>query len=77
MAGADTAALKFKDITYAGQKAMEGTYTLPANGLVLKIKQDWFLKGNLAYIITYTAEPAQFSRYEPIADEVMQSFKLQ
>lgn len=77
MAVADTAGQQFREVTFAGQKAQEGICKLPVNGLVIKVKQDWFVLGHFAYIITYTAEPAQFSRYEPMADTVMQSFKLQ
>jgi len=62
--------------TIGGQKAVEMVYNLNYQGRVLKIKQYWFIKGNKAFLLTYTAEPSQFSKYEETATSVINSFSF-
>jgi hypothetical protein len=45
-----------------------------AGGRNLKIKQYFFIRNELTYLITYTADPAQYTRYEGTATKVMNSF---
>ena len=42
----------------------------------LKIKQYWFIKGNVAYLFTYTAEPSEYDKYENKATVMIKSFKV-
>lgn len=71
-----SAILSIKDITLSGQQAKEFIYNMDYQGRKLKMKQYWFVKDNLAYLFTYTAEPSQFDRYESIATKIVTSFKF-
>jgi hypothetical protein len=42
----------------------------------LKIEQYWFVKGKKAYVFTYTAQPAKFTKYENIAIRLIKSFRF-
>lgn len=68
--------LSIKDIIIAGEHAKELTYNMNYQGKKLKVKQSWLLKGNSAYLLTYTAEPEQYVKYESLAMEMIQSFKI-
>ena len=58
----------------AGQKAECLTYNMSYNGRAEKIKSCWFIKSKMAYLFTYTAEPAQFTNYEKTATSLINSF---
>ena len=68
--------LSLKDVTIAGQPAKELLYNMNYQGKKLKVKQCWIIKNNKAYLLTYTAEPEQYNKYENIAVEMTNSFKL-
>lgn len=70
------AILSQSSTTIGGQKAVEMVYNLNFQGRTLKIKQYWFIKGNKAFLFTYTAEPSQFSKYEETATSVINSFSF-
>lgn len=71
-----SAIVSLKDVTVSGQKAKELVYNMDYSGRKLKMKQYWFIKSNKAYVLTYTAEPSQFDKYESISTETIQSFSL-
>jgi eukaryotic-like serine/threonine-protein kinase len=52
-------------------------YTGTGNGLKLKFRQEWTLEGDSAYVVTYTAQEKDFSKYEKTAKEMMQTFMIQ
>lgn len=71
-----SAIVSIKSTTLAGQQAKEFVYNMDYQGRKLKMKQYWFIKGNVAYLFTYTAEPLEFNKYERTATEMIQSFKI-
>jgi len=60
----------------AGQKAMEMVYTMTYQGRPLKIRAYWFIKEKTAWVLTFTAEPSQFSKYDPTGTAILNSFAL-
>ena len=41
-----------------------------------KAMQIWTIKGNKAYLITYKAEPMQYSKYLPTIQKMVESFQF-
>jgi eukaryotic-like serine/threonine-protein kinase len=70
-----TAIVSLKNITIAGQQGKEFVYSMNYKGRSLKLKQYWFIKENIAYLFSYTAELLKYEKYEKIATEIVQSFK--
>ena len=68
--------LSIKETKIAGQNARECIYSFKYGDFNLKVKQYWFIKGNKTFIITYTGEVASFLAFEPIANEMIKSFKF-
>lgn len=60
--------------TIAGQKAMEMVYNMTYQGRPLKVRECWFIKDKTAWLLTFTADPAQFSKYEPTGMAIINSF---
>lgn len=71
-----SAIVSTKPTTFAGQQSEEFIYNMNFQGRQLKIRQYWFIKNNLAYLFTFTAEPSQYSKYESLAMEIINSFKF-
>lgn len=71
-----SAIVSLKSTTIAGQQGKEFVYNLNYQGRSLKLKQYWFIKGNIAYLFSYTAEPSEYDKYESIATEMIKSFKF-
>jgi serine/threonine-protein kinase len=69
-----SAIVSTKPTMFAGQQSEEFIYNMNYQGRQLKIRQYWFIKNNLAYLFTYTAEPSQYSKYESLAMEIINSF---
>ena len=65
-----------KRLTFAGQPAEQFIYKATIQEVDLKFKQYWFIKGTNAFVLTYTAEPQQYERYEDVGTEMLDSFKL-
>jgi hypothetical protein len=60
----------------AGQKAEVAVYNFKYQSRVLKVKQYWVVKSQRAFVITYTAVPDQFTRYETTAARILNSFRF-
>lgn len=71
-----SAIVSLKNVTISGQQGKEFVYNMNYQGNKLKVKQCWIIKNHNAYLLTYTAEPEQYNKYENIAVEMMNSFKL-
>lgn len=71
-----SAIISLKDTTFLGNQAEAGIFKIDYNGTPIKLEQYWFIKNNSAFILTYTADPGQFSKYRKTAEKVMRSFKL-
>jgi hypothetical protein len=69
-----SAIVSLKEKSFAGQKTEELIYNMSYQGHALKVKSLWFIKGKTAYLFTYTAEPAQYGKYEETATAVINSF---
>jgi eukaryotic-like serine/threonine-protein kinase len=69
-----------REIEFAGNKATEIAYTLPPDaiglGIELMFYQVWIIKQNKAYLLTYSAEPNKYHKFEPEAMDMMRSFQL-
>jgi len=72
----DSSIVSIKDTIFHGEQAEKGIFSMANPVQPLKILQYWFIKNNMAYILTYTAEPKQFDRFLPTATKVIDSFKL-
>lgn len=72
----DSAIVLVQDTVFDGQPAKKGIFIMADPKQPLKILQYWFIKKNVAYLLTYTAEPAQFNRFIPTVMKVIDSFKL-
>lgn len=76
-----SAIVSVKDLNFAGQQAKEMVYNMPKNpmqgrNLNLKLRQVWFIKGNNAYLLTYTAQSSEYDNYLETAKGIFDSFKL-
>ena len=76
-----SAIVSVKDLSFSGQQAKEMIYTMPKNpmqgrNLNLKLRQVWFIKGNNAYLLTYTAQSSEYDNYLETAKGIFDSFKL-
>lgn len=63
-------------INIGGNDAREFIFYAHYNGMKLKIRQNWFLKGNIAYVFTFTAETSQFNQNEAAARGIVENFRL-
>jgi hypothetical protein len=73
--------LKLKDVKIKKLKGKEIVYTMPLktpNGKqeMLKFKQQWYIKDEKAYLLTYTAHKNSYTKYLRIVDNMFNSFKL-
>lgn len=64
------------DRTLAGVRAKELIFDMNYKGANLKVRQDWFIKNNIAYLFTYTAETSQYDGYSKMANQIVASFKF-
>ena len=71
-----SAILSLENTVLGGHPAKEFVYNMNYQSRSLKLKQYWFIKGDVAYLFSYTAEQSQYDRYEKIATEMIQSFKF-
>lgn len=71
-----SAIVSLKSTTLAGQQGKEFIYNMSYKEKTFKVKQYWFIKGKLAYLFTYTAEPLEYEKYESIASDMINSFKF-
>jgi eukaryotic-like serine/threonine-protein kinase len=60
----------------ANREAYQVIYTLQEDGVSLQRLQIWTVKDSKAYILTYTAEPNQYSTYLPTAKQMINSFQI-
>ena len=62
-------------ITLGTDEGRQIVYQGEENGSPVQRMQSWSLKGNRAYIITYTAKPDDYDTYLPMVDEIIESFQ--
>ena len=62
-------------ITLGTEEGRQIVYQGEVNGSPVQRMQSWSLKGNRAYIITYTAKPDDYDTYLPMVDEIIESFQ--
>jgi hypothetical protein len=72
----DSAIISMQPATVAGQNAEVAIYNFKYQSRALKVKQYWFVKTQKAFVVTYTAVPDQFTRYDSTATRVMNSFRF-
>ena len=68
--------IQIKDCKVAGCDAKELVYALVSDGMRLKFKSVWFIKGTKAYLLTYTSTPDQYRVYVSIIDKMVASFQF-
>ena len=71
-----SAIVSLKNVTIAELSGMELIYNMNYQGKKLKVKQCWVIRNNNAYLLTYTAEPEQYNKYENSAVEMIKSFNF-
>ena len=71
-----SAIISLKNITLSGQQAKEFVYNMDYQGRNLKVKQVWFIKGNTAYLFTYTAHKDKYEEYLDLGTQTINSFKF-
>ncbi|MEM3759644.1 MAG: DcrB-related protein [Candidatus Bathyarchaeia archaeon] len=57
--------------------AYEIVYTWTYSGITVQQKQVWLVKGGKAFVITYSAAPATYSKYLPAFESSLQTFKIE
>ena len=62
-------------ITLGTEEGRQIVYQGEVNGSPVQRMQSWSLKGNRAYVITYTAKPDDYDTYLPMVDEIIESFQ--
>ena len=62
-------------ITLGTDEGRQIVYQGEENGSPVKRMQSWSLKGNRAYVITYTAKPEDYDTYLSMVDEIIESFE--
>ena len=62
-------------ITLGTDEGRQIVYQGEENGTPVQRMQSWSLKGNRAYVITYTAKPEDYDTYLPMVDEIIESFQ--
>lgn len=72
----ESAIISLKNIKLGNFSAKEMVYNMNYKGRNLKIKQDWVVKGNTAYLLTYTAEPQEYDHFLETASKIMDSLKF-
>ncbi len=72
----DMALLESRDITFAGQPAHEILQTATSNKSLSKSRQIWYLRNGNAYAVAYVAGVDFYNNYEPIAKQMIQTFKI-
>lgn len=60
----------------AGADAKVALYSMKYGAYTLKIKQYWTVKNKKAFVLTYTAFPDQYARYEGTATQLINSLRL-
>lgn len=71
-----SAIVSLKNTIIAGLQGKEIVYNMNYQGRILKLKQYWFIKGNIAYLFSYTAEPSKYEKYESTVTEMIKSFSI-
>lgn len=51
-------------------------YTGEINGFKLTFMQYYWAENEKVYLLTFTSEPDQFSKYLPVADRILNSFVI-
>lgn len=64
-----------QSITLAGNEAKQTVFYGQENGHPVRRMQAWSIKGNRAYVITYTAAPDAYDSYLPVVNKMIKSFK--
>ena len=62
-------------ITMDAEEGRQVVYQGEENGSPVQRMQSWSLKGDRAYVITYTAKPEDYNTYLPMVDEILESFE--
>ena len=65
-----------KDTLFDNNPAEVCIFVITYGGQPIKLEQCWFIKNNIAYILTYTARPEKFDHYRQTAEKIMRSYKL-
>ena len=73
--------LGFRGVKTKRTKGKEVIYTIPfkiPNGKqkILKLRQQWYIKNEKAYLLTYTADINSYTKYLKIVDNMFNSFEL-
>ncbi len=72
----DITLLESRDILFSGKPAHEIIQTATSNNHLIKSRQILYLRDGKAYAISYSAGVEFYDDYEPIAKQMIQTFKI-
>ncbi|MCW5934038.1 MAG: DcrB-related protein [Fimbriimonadia bacterium] len=67
--------ISYREVTIGSMKAGEHVYTATSNGMKMKGKQIWFLRGNRSYIFTFTSLANSYNQYVGDFDRSLRSVR--
>ena len=73
----DFTLLESNDVTFGGKPAHAIVQTATVNGHSIKSKQVWYIQNESVYNVSYSASVYFYSRYEPIAQTMFESFQVE
>jgi hypothetical protein len=68
--------LSTTNTTVAGLPATQVVWTMPLNGVQMKVLETWILKGSTLYQVVYTAPASSYDTYVGAAQQMMNSLQL-
>jgi hypothetical protein len=68
--------LSTTNTTVAGLPATQIVWTMPVNGVQMKVLETWILKGSTLYQIVYTAPASSYDTYVGAAQQMINSLQL-
>jgi len=72
----NTSILSTTNTTVAGLPATQIVWTMPLNGVQMKVLEIWILKGSTLYQIVYTAPTSSYDTYVGTAQQMINSLQL-
>jgi len=72
----DSKILSSERLNSNGQEFQKITYTAQQGIYKLKFQQYYFIKNELAYVLTFTCVADEFEKYHAIGDKIMDSFRI-
>ena len=72
----DSSLEKAESTKLGSSEAKQVIYTGNENGNPVKKMETWCVQNNLAYVVTYTAQPNSFDEHLPTVQKMLKSFEI-